>query len=400
MKNKLLYLLMIIALSVSNRAYAQTEIEIDANGRTYSQIFDSLSSGLIPARIPYGILYDRVYPWSGLSQWTNGDTTSVAHLFQSWFDAEQSVIDPSVRPNNYSTMRDEVQHQIFEAKLPIVTLNFQFGYIDSTAVQDGRLSESNGILTDNQQASPYLTKQVTIAGIAIDKIYANTNYVLQYGGPLILDNTTTAIQNIMVTNITGGTQYTLTAGAGQITQFTQAGDNVVSFTVNLSDGNSYITYQVIHVEDINAGSGGSAQRVLTPTGPNCVPTNDLIESEIPFQGYNEAQATNSFADYHIYYHTQSPNGTDCEKVLRKPIIVLDGFDPKDERKYYDLYKNYLINNDNGALLGNDLRDKGYDVIILNFPVLGSPIEGENGVSRLRIPADVKVNGTPQTNKNN
>ena len=63
----------------------------------------------------------------------------------------------------------------------------------------------------------------------------------------------------MVTNITGGTQYTLTAGAGQITQFTQAGDNVLSFTVNLSDGNSYITYQVIHVEDINADGGGSAQ---------------------------------------------------------------------------------------------------------------------------------------------
>lgn len=205
MKNKILSLLIVILLSVNPRLYAQTEIDIDANGRTYSQIFDSLSTGLIPSRIPYGILYDRVYPWSGLSQWTNGDTTSVAHLFQSWFDAEQSVIDPSVRPDNYTTMRDEVQHQIFEVKLPIVALNFQFGYIDSTAVQDGRLSESNGILTDNQQASPYLTKQVTIAGVAIDKIYANTNYVLQYGSPLILDNTTTTIQNIVVTNITGGT---------------------------------------------------------------------------------------------------------------------------------------------------------------------------------------------------
>lgn len=79
---------------------------------------------------------------------------------------------------------------------------------------------------------------------------------------------------------------------------------------------------------------------------------------------------------------------------------MDGFDPNDDRNYRKLYNDYLINNDNGALLGNDLRDKGYDVIILNFPVLGSPIEGENGVRRLRIPVDVKVNGTQQTNKNN
>lgn len=229
------------------------------------------------------------------------------------------------------------------------------------------------------------------------KYYANTDYVLQYGSPLILDNTTTTIQNIVVTNITGGTQYTLTAGAGQITQFTQAGDNVLSFTVNLSDGNSYTTHQVIQVEDITSGAGGSGQKVLKPIGPNCTPTNELIESDIPFQGYSETQATTSFADYHIYYHTQSRTSTDCERVLRKPIIVLDGFDRKDERKYYDLYKNYLINNDNGAFLGDDLRDKGYDVIILNFPVLGGNlIKGENGVQDLPIPADVKVNGTSQT----
>lgn len=170
MKNKLLYLLILITLSVSNRVYAQTEREIEANGRTYSQIFDSLSTGLIPARIPYGVLYDRVYPWSGLSEWTNGDTTSVAHLFQSWFDAEQSVVDASIRPNNYSTIRDAVQQQLFEVKLPIIALNFQFGYIDSTAGQDGRLSEPDGILTDNGQASPYLTKGVTIAGMATDKV--------------------------------------------------------------------------------------------------------------------------------------------------------------------------------------------------------------------------------------
>lgn len=92
------------------------------------------------------------------------------------------------------------------------------------------------------------------------------------------------------------------------------------FTVNLSNGSSSITHQVIQVEDVNTGAGGGGQRVQTPTGPNCVPTNDIIESDIPFQGYNEAQATNSFADYHIYYHTQSPTSTDCERVLRKPII--------------------------------------------------------------------------------
>ena len=50
---------------------------IDDNSKNYSQIFDSLSTGLIPSRIPNGVLYDRVYGWSGLDNWQNGDTTSV-----------------------------------------------------------------------------------------------------------------------------------------------------------------------------------------------------------------------------------------------------------------------------------------------------------------------------------
>ncbi len=114
MKHKISYLLLLIAVTFSSyKLNAQTEIEINANGRSYSQIFDSLSTGLIPSRIPYGTLYDRVYPWSGLSQWLNGDTTTMSHLFQSWYDAEKSVMNPLVRPNNYAAMRSAVQQQLF-----------------------------------------------------------------------------------------------------------------------------------------------------------------------------------------------------------------------------------------------------------------------------------------------
>jgi pimeloyl-ACP methyl ester carboxylesterase len=403
MKQKLFYLLLLIALTLStNKLHAQTEIDINANGRNYSQIFDSLSTGLIPSRIPYGTLYDRVYPWSGLSRWVNGDTTTMSHLFQSWYDAEKSVINSLARPNNYAAMRSVVQQQLFAIQLPIVAINYQFGYFDSTCVQDGRVSAINGMLRDNNGASPYLTKQVTIAGIATDSIYAYKNYALQYGSPLLLNNTSTTIQNVVVNNVTAGTQYTLTAGVAQTIQFTQAGNNVLKFTVKLSNGNSYITNQVVKVKNINITGAQTLLSVQTlpspqtPIGPSCPPTNELLQSDIPFKGYEESQATNSFADYHIYYHTQSPTAADCERVLRKPIIVLDGFDPRDGRSYDVLYNNYLKNKETGTLLGNDLRDKGYDVIILNFPVLGTTIKGATGTPDLTIPTSVKVNGTTQT----
>lgn len=394
MKLKLFYLSMFTVCMFSFKSHAQTDI--DANGRSYSQIFDSLSTGLILNRIPYGTLYDRVYPWSGLTEWSMGDTTSVPHLFQSWFDAEQSVIDSLLRLHVYDTMRSAIQQQLFQMKLPIVVINFQFAYIDSMAESDGRTSVINGILTDNGLASPYLTKQVSIAGLPIDKIYSNKNYLLVFGSPTILNNTSVVIDSVILDNLTEGSQKRLSSGAPQAIQFTLTGSNVLKLTVKLNNGSWYVTHQIITVQDINSSTGGNANRLLSPTGPNCVPTNDLIESDIPFQGYTETQATTSFADYHIYYHTQSPTSTDCERVLRKPIIILDGFDPKNGRQYYDIYGNYLKNNDNNTLIGHDLRDKGYDVIILNFPVLGSSIQGQSGVSSLVIPADVKVNGGTQT----
>jgi hypothetical protein len=42
-------------------AKAQTD-SIDVSGRTYQQVFDSISPGLIKSRVPYGVLYNRVSP--------------------------------------------------------------------------------------------------------------------------------------------------------------------------------------------------------------------------------------------------------------------------------------------------------------------------------------------------
>lgn len=289
-------------------------------------------------------------------------------------------------------MRTSVQQQLFAVKLPIVALDFQFAYFDSTCVQDGRVTVTNGLLRDNNLVSPYLTKQVNIAGIAIDSIYVNKVYALQYGSPLLLNNTTLTIQNITVNNLTSGAQYILTAGVAQNIQFTAMGNNIMRFSIKLSNGATYITHQLLKLKDIN--STGATQ---SPVGPGCAPTNDLLQSDIPFKGYSETQATNSFADYHIYYHTQTPTGTTCERILKKPIIVLDGFDPKNGRQYDDIYRGYLTNHDIPlSLVGNDLRDKGYDIIILNFPVLGDNITGASGVPNLSIPVNVKISGTTQT----
>ena len=99
-------------------------------------------------------------------------------------------------------------------------------------------------------------------------------------------------------------------------------------------------------------------------------------SNLTFKGYTEPAAVEGFGEYKIFY--RKPAGgwlacNDAHKVIRKPIIIIDGFDPGDERK---ISKLNITDNDGiwellsyGANkhLGDDFRSKGYDVIVLNFP---------------------------------
>ncbi len=88
-----------------------------------------------------------------------------------------------------------------------------------------------------------------------------------------------------------------------------------------------------------------------------------IVSTIPFQGYDETEAFAGRGDYQIFL--DNTNG-----VLDKPIILLDGFDPNDTRNIPAVYD--LLSYGTNQNLADDLRNQGYDVVILNFPTYNRP----------------------------
>ncbi len=89
-----------------------------------------------------------------------------------------------------------------------------------------------------------------------------------------------------------------------------------------------------------------------------------FNATIPYQGYEESQAYTGQGQYQIFL--DNTNG-----VLDKPIILLDGFDPNDGRDIPAIYS--LLNYGAGQNLADDLRNQGFDVIILNFPNYSRPV---------------------------
>lgn len=125
---------------------------------------------------------------------------------------------------------------------------------------------------------------------------------------------------------------------------------------------------------------------MTSNGAYCGPVHRLVSSTIPFKGDGEQYATTSNADWHIYYHLNSSGN--CEYAIKKPIIVLDGYDPQDGTPYSSIYNDYLSYGNPKISLGDSLRDKGYDVIILNFPKLGQQS------TTISVPATVQQENSP------
>ncbi|HRP88795.1 MAG TPA: T9SS type A sorting domain-containing protein [Edaphocola sp.] len=127
----------------------------------------------------------------------------------------------------------------------------------------------------------------------------------------------------------------------------------------------------------NFNNGNLIPITSTFNSDDCVKDSIIWSGHsLKFQGYDETQATQGFGNYRIFYRQINGSWANCANDLRKPVIIVDGFDPGDERKIifsddkpgiWDLLK---YNNDNKHL-GDELRKKGYDVIILNFPLYKS-----------------------------
>jgi hypothetical protein len=100
-----------------------------------------------------------------------------------------------------------------------------------------------------------------------------------------------------------------------------------------------------------------------------------VEAKIPFQDYDSSTSFYGKGNVlEVLHHPTSRNEYDTGQPikLRRPVIILDGFDPQDERRLQ-------VNNGNIKSVYEDLKSQGIltllddqnlqrDLIILNFPV--------------------------------
>src|SRR5690606_6491345 len=109
-------------------------IEIEAEGRTFQQIADSLFQYLNPRPIPFGVLTNRVYAGDRLGSFSNGDTIRAENLKQTYWDLEQATLPYTGFVPRYAEVNDSLFNQINRGELPIMIIDYNISSIKEDAM--------------------------------------------------------------------------------------------------------------------------------------------------------------------------------------------------------------------------------------------------------------------------
>ncbi|MDJ1497666.1 hypothetical protein QNI19_32300 [Cytophagaceae bacterium DM2B3-1] len=354
--------------------YAQT---IDTS--THIKAVDYHFQYLSKTPITTGVLYDRVFPTNRLdlfNQGTRQDTSSYYHFLQTHSEIYTAhYTAPTTRLPTTDELRAYAQTVTESGTVPLSILAFDFNHISPSALTQNLISYSNGFYYDvaSRPTSPYLQKRLIEGAALTDKIRTGaTSFRLP--SELVFTNAGLSVTNVVIDFANGGAAQTLTPGGSAVTvSYSSGGDKALKLTINFSNGTQKVTYALLTVfGPSTCTSCRSNEPDYKAQFPPCF--RERVNATIAFTPYEtEVFSTQPGQLEAMYYYASNKtclnNGTTKINVTQ-PIIVLDGFDPGDDRPGEELYGEYLkysVNSNQDANLGDVLRAKNSDVIIVNFP---------------------------------
>ena len=307
------------------------------------------------------ILYDRVMPLANLRETNAVMETNTTHFKRAW----QELYDARATPTNkHIALKDFnklVTHYQNQGTIPVGFLHLDFTQFTNTALTDLEEDRTtiDQLATRNRAttASPYENKHLFLVSPITEssiKTPANTPVNFQFG-TLGVQQATTNITTLQV--IYNNVTKTIIQN-GTLTQpnfsfsFANSGLKILQFKATLNNNQQLISNATVNV---------TIQNVLAKSNT----IKDIFATEA-FRGYDEHTDCNGNCfgkgEYQVFL---GKNNTQ----LTKPLIILDGFDPGDERKINNGKGSivYLINNDDKETNMQKFYDAGFDVVILNFP---------------------------------
>ena len=375
------------------------------------------------------ILYDKVTPFAGLYTYneTDNNASSAPHFKQALSElyraSDQLIFESSEILQSRLNAHNELQRTArilpyYSTIVRVGIINTAISYLNynDEFPNDGGVKLINGVYVPANNLPPFIQKQATIVSPLEELILTpdnnvtyqfNTTEMYQWGDKQITTMTADFGDGVTRTLLQNQqwVQNTITIN------YTTVNENkLLKFNITYTDGTTLTTYAGIGI-----GSDTSVNS-LTARG-----TSGLMRHNSTIPDSNGATGQ---LEYRIFYGDQNTNN-----VLKKPFIIVDGFDPGDKRRIvtvdcnsdcqklfkpfdplkYESIEALMLYNNKTKDLKAQLTALNYDVIIVNFPTytnnLGQVIDGgaddifRNGRTVAsffqKINQDIKNNGSTE-----
>lgn len=306
------------------------------------------------------ILYNQVAP---ISEATNIKKEGIEHLYFMQVYHEIQRADYLERLPKLDILEKESQRGIAKKYVPLSLLISEFESIKPEIRTNNTLhlnSNNQYEIVDN--SIDYFDKySIGIASPLINK-FKGTNVSFILGSDFIFNTTQKSITKIEINfNDQQGWKRVIENKSIEI-NYNSIGKKTIDFRITLDNEEVFIHSNTITIEEKAIPLNGNEN--ITQRSPSTITPLTSITSSLTYQGVNESAAHAGVGEFQIYYDHEAG-------LLDKPIIILDGFDPADGRDVPSIYS--LLNYGSPVQnLGESVRNEGYDVVVLNFPIYTRP----------------------------
>jgi len=392
----------LLCIVLSSPAFAQTGRRLDDQLKNVD-----LSS------VTSGIIYERVSPMANLYAF-NYDSTgyNIANyaLFEQALSELHRASNKTKLVSHHSLRNTISSDRKTKGIVNVGIINTPFEILNYKAEdeQTGGLILHDTLYEQIQGRPPFYSLYAVMVSPLKNSV-SGGSITFKFSNNLIFNNGSKTIKSLRADLGDGVYRNIIVNGVIALSQ--------VTIQNNFPNGKRKQTYKIIFSDNLTLTTFSDIY-FTNPVNVNIVdceiddnlieewhgPSNRLAALE-NYQGYGENTSVKGQLEARIYYRTNNGN---TQKKLRKPIIIIDGFDPGDTRKIEDCdcasdpvcAERYL--NDDGVFdpslhrsiinimrylnptnnqtenLIRVLRNEGYDVIIVNFPTYetnGQVIDG-------------------------
>ena len=344
-----IYVTILVLVIWLNNIYGQQKPSNFAS--KYTTYIDSLFSGIDKKTIKTGILYDRAVPKAGLQYLKQNVAINRSFFYQAYKEIRNAAYDNStfITTDSLRAIADIYTYR--DKVVPIGLMNYQFSYIDTLSIKKGLITlDTNGKprLGKKFAKEGVKEKEIFIAAILSDNSTVDPKTRFVIAPELILKNTIRNLTSIKVDFEDGLGFRTLELGKPIGVNYSKGGAKKIIISITDSKGAATISETYLNVSMLPGDWGLYMKNYLR---------RQPMYADIQFKGYDESVGFRGLG-WVTYLFRNS------DRKIRKPVLIVDGFDPGNERTDDTLFFNYLNKN---IKFADMLYQSGYDLVILDLP---------------------------------